>query len=217
RVPRPRPPRWAARVSAGGWGAGVCRRAGPADGVAAVTFGPDGLRLAAAGVDGTVALWDAITGARQATLAGHAEPVLDVAFSPDGNTLASVACRAAFEAVYALHSLPPGRPQPVADLRFWDTRTGEAAGQVAVPLNAPCGVRQRRLSFSPDGRHLAVTLGLTVGPRVLTVPDGRDVPLPPEVIARAFSPDGLSALYFRRDGTGGLADLATGTPTAHFP
>lgn len=73
------------------------------------------------------------------------------------------------------------------------------------------------MSYSPDGCHLAVTRGLTVGPRLLTVPDGRDVPLPEGAILREFSPDGLAAVCFLRDGSGGLADLATGEPAAHFP
>ena len=50
----------------------------------AVVFSPDGKRLAAAGEDGTVHVWEANAGWKEHLLHGHSGKVLSVAFSPDG-------------------------------------------------------------------------------------------------------------------------------------
>ena len=62
---------------------------GHTDEVFAAAFHPDGSRLATAGRDRAVWLWDLATGEEVARLPGHTSYVWSLAFSPDGNTLAS--------------------------------------------------------------------------------------------------------------------------------
>ena len=57
--------------------------------VRSVVFTPDGQRLASAGDDGTVRLWDLATDQEVLTLQEHVGPVRYVACSPDGTRLAS--------------------------------------------------------------------------------------------------------------------------------
>jgi len=57
--------------------------------VYACTFAPDGTRVASAGIDGTLRLWDAASGEALAVLRGHEDWVQSCAFSPDGACIAS--------------------------------------------------------------------------------------------------------------------------------
>jgi WD40 repeat protein len=74
--------------SEGGRGAYQVLR-GPTDEVFTAAFHPDGRRLATAGRDGVVWLWDPVRGEEVARLQGHKSYIWSVAFSPDGTTLAS--------------------------------------------------------------------------------------------------------------------------------
>ena len=60
-----------------------------ATGVLDVAFHPDGERVASAGADGQVLIWETRTGKILDSLDGHEGKVIAVAFSPDGGTIAS--------------------------------------------------------------------------------------------------------------------------------
>ena len=103
-----------------------------ASGVSSVSFSPDGSTLASGSWDGTVQLWDVVTGEPIATLGGRESSGSSVSFSPDGATLAS-------------GSLD-------GTVRLWAVATGEPI----APLEGHTSLHRVTLasgsvSFSPDG------------------------------------------------------------------
>src|SRR5262249_17294504 len=134
--------------------------------VYAVTFTPDGLRLAAAGEDGAIHIWD--VGSRQSlcVLRGHTQRVVALAFHPNSVHLASASLG--------------------GTVRIWETwlRTEERLLD---------GARGRGLAWSPDGQHLAMSgAGGTLkvwehgsGRRVLTLQGHAD-----DLTAAAYADDG---------------------------
>jgi WD40 repeat protein len=100
--------------------------------------GCEGSRLAAAGQDGTVRVWDVDSGQEVLTLAGpdgHTSRVYDVVHSPDGSLLAT------------------GSTDGTAKL--WDAKTGV----LLQTLSSPQGESVFAVAFSSDGSRLAVVGG----------------------------------------------------------
>ena len=76
-----------------------------------LAFAPDGSRLAGAGFDGVVHLWDPAVGTPISSLTGHKGFIYGLSFSPDGRQLASGAWdRTVKLYVDAAESSPPSRP-----------------------------------------------------------------------------------------------------------
>jgi WD40 repeat protein len=99
--------------------------------LSAITFSPDGQRLAGAvQEDATARIWDAATGRELCQLQGHTANVTRLAFSPDGQRLATAS---------EDHTV-----------KVWKTDTGEEVVTLVGHLDGVAGV-----AFSPDGTRLA--------------------------------------------------------------
>ena len=95
-----------------------------------VDWSPDGKRIASASLDGTVQVWDAMTGKHVLIYRGHNGPVFSVRWSPNGQYIASA-----------------GYDHTV---QIWDAATGKTLlvyrGHTALVSTA---------SWSPDGQLIA--------------------------------------------------------------
>ena len=101
---------------------------GHTDDVFAVAFHPDGRRLASAGRDRAVWLWELARGEEVARLPGHTSYVWSLAWSPDGTTLAS--------------------GSGDSTVRLWDT----------VPLRTRYQARREAETLRPEAERLVEAL-----------------------------------------------------------
>src|SRR5690606_24024882 len=93
-------------------------------------FSPDGARLACAGGDRAIRVFDVESGAEQIVIEDHADWVMAIAFSPDGNKLASAS-----------------RDKTA---KLFDAATGDALQTFNSHSDVVYGV-----GFFPDGSHVA--------------------------------------------------------------
>jgi WD40 repeat protein len=158
--------------------------------VAGAALAPDGATLAVTTDHGELELWDTRRRRRLGRpQLGHAHDVLAVAFSPDGRWVAT-------------------SDDPI--LRLWDPRSRSAENSLVLGAAAD-------LSFSPDGRTLAIThlnRNFSGGLEIRSAPDlrlVRTVRMPLGTVGR-FTADGRSLIYGARDGRVWMLDTRTWRP-----
>lgn len=173
-----------------------------ADRINALTYSPDGSKLASASRDGTAKVWDLGTGREVCTYRGHADQpndttkdanmlsVGDVVFDPQGKIAASA-----------------GGNQ----VHLWDPNSGKQL-KVLVTLEK-VDKPIKSLSFHPDGKSLAVG-GEDGVVRVFSVETGKETFTSAARAVRieklAYSPNGK--LIAAVDSGGALTVYAPGTP-----
>ncbi|MFD0200542.1 MULTISPECIES: serine/threonine-protein kinase [Saccharothrix] len=167
----------------------VREMAGHTDDVYDVAFSPDGTELVTVGEDGLVVVWKADTGAEARRFSRPGTEFTAVRFSPDGRTIA-VAGRTP---TGSGHDRDEVLLLDVADLEVTVRRaTNEEPRNTQVNRVEPN--YPTAISFSPDGRTLAVTLAAgKIGLWDLVDPGAEWTILPGHdsvAIDAEFSPDG---------------------------
>ncbi len=156
--------------------------------VNSVAWSPDGKRIASASDDGTVQVWDALTGGHVFPYRGHTLAVYAVAWSPDGKRIASAS--------------------DDETVQVWDAATGHRilnyrrhAGPVLAVAWSPD--EKRIASASADGT--VQVWDAATGHRILTYRRHAG-----PVLAVAWSPDGTQLASAGRDETVQQWDATTG-------
>jgi WD40 repeat protein len=210
---------------------GELRQARPCPGaIHRLAIRPDGARLALAGTDGTVLVWDAVTGQELLRRTPHAGVVAGIAFSGDGKSLASAgwdgtvkvwdAGMGEVRRVFRGHE---GKVQSVAchpttglvasagwdqTVRVWDTATGKEVQTLRGHKSPVYSV-----AFSPDGQ-LLVSAGSNGNIRLWDVATWRGgqsfTGQAGAVLSVAFSPDGRYLAYGGSDSTVRVWDIDAG-------
>ena len=166
-----------------------------------ITFSHDGKLLASGGKDGTVRLWDVVTGEEKKQLIGHKWTISSLAFAPDGKTLASAIGHEA-------EMIPPQIGVEI-DIKLWNIDIGEVTATFRGHAKDITS-----LAFSHDGETL-VSSGKDRKVLLWDISTGKSTPLLTEhkrnVIFVGFSPDGKTIATGSSDDTVKLWDATIGS------
>ncbi len=156
-------------------------------GVRWLAWSPDGGTLAAGCGDGTVHLWETVSGRKLKVLRGQRSPVYSVAFSADGTRVAAWGARGV--------------------ITIWDANTGELNAEVVHPDHVSAG------AWSPDNTRLAsghsdgtVTISGTHAGDTMVTLRGHAA----SIDDLAWSPDGTRLASGSYDFTARIWEVATG-------
>ncbi|WP_432056229.1 NB-ARC domain-containing protein [Streptomyces sp. bgisy022] len=206
-----------------------------AERVLSVAVAPDGRWFATGGSDGTVRLWDPVTGTSTATLTGHTGPVMWLAVTPDGTQLttggsdgtvriwdqATEACTATLtphsSIMTSMALAPDGTWLATTGRHDEPLRIMDLVTRTATTFPTGHSTAVTAMAISPDGTWL-VTAGLLLEPlRILELSTGTSTVLPDfdsTVTAVAVAPDGSWLATGHSDGLVRIWDRATETCAA---
>ena len=135
---------------------------GDSHGAGPIAWSPTDNLLAAGMVDGTVIIWDTVSGTVQSTIQAHDDPITDVVWSSDGTRLVT------------------GSQDRTAKL--WDLNTGQT-----LLVYQYEEARRSGITWSPDDSKITVLDGVT---RILDATSFQVLDTLPYWLPVAWSPDG---------------------------